>query len=128
MKIKHILSIVGLNIILWGSGFIVLSIYQNNTLLDFQNTVDLNIENSNNITNKAINNSIEKTNQILDKANNAIKEASEEKLLSEKEALTQQELTIKSKEKELETKSLYLLEQEKKNKAELDIAAEKVKE
>ena len=68
-------------------------------------------------------NSIEKTNQILDKANNAIKEASEEKLLSEKEALTQQELTIKSKEKELETKSLYLLEQEKKNKAELDIAA-----
>ena len=97
MKIKHILSIVGLNIILWGSGFIVLSIYQNNTLLDFQNTVDLNIENSNNITNKAINNSIEKTNQILDKANNAIKEASDEKLLSEKEVLNQQSLTIKSK-------------------------------
>ena len=127
MKIKHILSIVGLNIILWGSGFIVLSIYQNNTLLDFQNVINLNIKNSNNRTDETINNTIEKTNQIINKANIAIKEANEEKLLSEKEALTQQELTIKSKEKELETKSLYLLEQEKKNKAELDIAAEKSK-
>ena len=97
MKIKHILSIVGLNIILWGSGFIVLSIYQNNTLLDFQNVINLNIKNSNNRTDETINNTIEKTNQIINKANIAIKEANEEKLLSEKEALTQQELTIKSK-------------------------------
>ena len=127
MNIKQILSIVALNILLWGGGFVTLSIYQNNTLVDFQNVIDLNIENSNNRVDKTINNSIEKTNQIINDANNVIKEASEEKLLSEKEALYQQELTIKSKEKELETKSLYLIEQERKNQAKLEAAAEKAK-
>ena len=127
MNIKQILSIVALNILLWGGGFVAFSIYQNNTLVDFQNVIDLNIENSNNRVDKTINNSIEKTNQIINDANNVIKEASEEKLLSEKEALYQQELTIKSKEKELETKSLYLIEQESKNQAKLEAAAEKAK-
>ena len=47
--------------------------------------------------------------------------------MSEKEALYQQGLTIKSKEKELETKSLYLIEQEKNNNAKLEAAAEKEK-
>jgi len=130
---------------LWGFGFVVLSVYQDNMLLQFQNKMNLNIKNSNNRTDEAINNSIEKTNQILDKANNTIQKASEEtnqildkanntiqkaseeKLLSEKEALYQQELTIKSKEKELETKSLYLIEQERKNKAKLEAAVEKEK-
>ena len=44
MNIKQILSIVALNILLWGGGFVTLSIYQNNTLVDFQNVIDLNIE------------------------------------------------------------------------------------
>jgi len=127
MNKKNIFYIICINILLWGFGFVALSIYQDNMLLQYQNKMNLNIDNSNNRTDEAINNSIEKTNQILDKANNTIQKASDEKLLSEKEALYQQELTIKSKEKELETKSLYLIEQERKNKAKLEVAAEKTK-
>ena len=127
MNKKYILAIVSLNILLWISGFGVLSIYQGNTLLEFQNKIDLNIKNSNNRTSETINNSINKTNLAIEKSNNAIKKINEEKLLSEKEALYQQELTIKSKEKELETKSLYLIEQEKNNNAKLEAAAEKEK-
>tara|TARA_B100000809_G_scaffold239004_1_gene260211 strand:- start:195 stop:1490 length:1296 start_codon:yes stop_codon:yes gene_type:complete len=124
---KYILAIVSLNILLWVSGFGVLSIYQGNTLLEFQNKIDLNIKNSNNRTSETINNSINKTNLAIEKSNNAIKKINEEKLLSEKEALYQQGLTIKSKEKELETKSLYLIEQEKNNNAKLEAATEKEK-
>ena len=127
MNKKYILAIVSLNILLWVSGFGVLSIYQGNTLLEFQNKIDLNIKNSNNHTSETINNSIDKTNLAIEKSNNAIKKINEEKLLSEKEALYQQGLTIKSKEKELETKSLYLIEQEKNNNAKLEAAAEKEK-
>jgi len=124
---KYILAIVSLNILLWVSGFGMLSIYQGNTLLEFQNKIDLNIKNSNNRTSETINNSIDKTNLAIEKSNNTIKKINEEKLLSEKEALYQQGLTIKSKEKELETKSLYLIEQGKKNNAKLEAAAEKEK-
>ena len=127
MNKKYILAIVSLNILLWVSGFGVLSIYQGNTLLEFQNKIDLNIKNSNNRTSETINNSIDKTNLAIEKSNNTIKKINEEKLLSEKEALYQQGLTIKSKEKELETKSLYLIEQEKNNNAKLEAAAEKEK-
>ena len=127
MNKKYILAIVSLNILLWVSGFAVLSIYQGNTLLEFQNKIDLNIKNSNNRTSETINNSINKTNMALEKSNNAIKKINEEKLLSEKEALYQQGLTIKAKAKELETKSLYLIEQEKNNNAKLEAAAEKEK-
>ena len=127
MNKKYILAIVSLNILLWVSGFGVLSIYQGNTLLEFQNKIDLNIKNSNNRTSETINDSIDKTNLAIEKSNNAIKKINEEKLLSEKEALYQQGLTIKSKEKELETKSLYLIEQEKNNNAKLEAAAEKEK-
>ncbi len=127
MNKKYILAIVSLNILLWVSGFGVLSIYQGNTLLEFQNKIDLNIKNSNNRTSETINNSINKTNLAIEKSNNAIKKINEEKLLSEKEALYQQGLTIKSKEKELETKSLYLIEQEKNNNAKLEAATEKEK-
>ena len=127
MNKKYILAIVSLNILLWVSGFGVLSIYQSNTLLEFKNKIDLNIKNSNNRTSETINDSIDKTNLAIEKSNNAINKINEEKLLSEKEALYQQELTIKSKEKELETKSLYLIEQEKNNNAKLEAAAEKEK-
>ena len=127
MNKKYILAIVSLNILLWVSGFGVLSIYQSNTLLEFKNKIDLNIKNSNNRTSETINDSIDKTNLAIEKSNNAIKKINEEKLLSEKEALYQQGLTIKSKEKELETKSLYLIEQEKNNNAKLEAAAEKEK-
>ena len=127
MNKKYILAIVSLNILLWVSGFGVLSIYQGNTLLEFQNKIDLNIKNSNNRTSETINNSINKTNMAIEKSNNAIKKINEEKLLSEKEALYQQGLTIKAKAKELETKSLYLIEQEKNNNAKLEAAAEKEK-
>ena len=127
MNKKYILAIVSLNILLWVSGFGVLSIYQGNTLLEFQNKIDLNIKNSNNHTSETINNSIDKTNLAIEKSNNAIKKINEEKLLSEKEALYQQGLTIKAKAKELETKSLYLIEQEKNNNAKLEAAAEKEK-
>ena len=127
MNKKYILAIVSLNILLWVSGFGVLSIYQGNTLLEFQNKIDSNIKNSNNRTSETINNSINKTNLAIEKSNNTIKKINEEKLLSEKEALYQQGLTIKSKEKELETKSLYLIEQEKNNNAKLEAAAEKEK-
>ncbi|MQG07053.1 MAG: hypothetical protein FI681_04480, partial [SAR202 cluster bacterium] len=127
MNKKYILAIVSLNILLWVSSFGVLSIYQGNTLLEFQNIIDLNIKNSNNRTSETINDSIDKTNLAIEKSNNAIKKINEEKLLSEKEALYQQGLTIKSKEKELETKSLYLIEQEKNNNAKLEAAAEKEK-
>ena len=127
MNKKYILAIVSLNILLWVSGFGVLSIYQSNTLLEFKNKIDLNIKNSNNRTSETINDSIDKTNLAIEKSNNAINKINEEKLLSEKEALYQQGLTIKSKEKELETKSLYLIEQEKNNNAKLEAAAEKEK-
>ena len=127
MKIKQILSIIGLSVLLWSGGFVALAVYHDNTLLEFQNKIDLNIQDSNNRTDQAINNSIKKTDQIINEANNAIKEANQKKLLSQKEALTQQELTIKSKEKELETKSLYLTEQERKNKAKSEAAEEKEK-
>ena len=127
MNKKYILAIVSLNILLWVSGFGVLSIYQSNTLVEFKNKIDLNIKNSNNRTSETINDSIDKTNFAIEKSNNAINKINEEKLLSEKEALYQQELTIKSKEKELETKSLYLIEQEKNNNAKLEAAAEKEK-
>jgi len=124
---KYILAIVSLNILLWVSGFGLISIYQSNTLLEFQNRIDLNIKNSNNRTSETINDSIDKTNLAIEKSNNTIKKINEEKLLSEKEALYQQGLTIKSKEKELEAKSLYLIEQEKNNNAKLEAAAEKEK-
>jgi len=124
---KYILAIVSLNILLWVSGFGVLSIYQGNELLEFQNKIDLNIKNSNNRTSETINDSIDKTSLAIEKSNNAIKKINEEKLLSEREALYQKELTIKSKEKELEAKSLYLIEQEKNNNAKLEAAAEKEK-
>ena len=127
MNKKYILAIVSLNILFWVSGFGVLFIYQGNTLMEFQNKIDLNIKNSNNRTSEIINDSIDKTNLAIEKSNNAIKKINEEKLLSEKEALYQQGLTIKSKEKELETKSLYLIEQEKNNNAKLEAAAEKEK-
>ena len=127
MNKKYILAIVSLNILFWVSGFGVLFIYQGNTLMEFQNKIDLNIKNSNNRTSETINDSIDKTNLAIEKSNNAIKKINEEKLLSEKEALYQQGLTIKSKEKELETKSLYLIEQEKNNNAKLEAAAEKEK-
>ena len=127
MNKKYILAIVSLNILFWVSGFGVLFIYQGNTLMEFQNKIDLNIKNSNNRTSETINNSIDKTILAIEKSNNAIKKINEEKLLSEKEALYQQGLTIKSKEKELETKSLYLIEQEKNNNAKLEAAAEKEK-
>ena len=127
MNKKYILVIVSLNILLWVSGFGVLSLYQSNTLLEFNNKIDLNIKNSNNRTSETINDSIDKTNLAIEKSNNTIKRINEEKLLSEKEALYQQGLTIKSKEKELETKSLYLIEQEKNNNAKLETAAEKEK-
>ncbi len=127
MNKKYILAIVSLNIILWVSSFGVLSIYQGNTLLEFQNIIDLNIKNYNNRTSETINDSIDKKNLAIEKSNNAINKINEEKLLSEKEALYQQGLTIKSKEKELETKSLYLIEQEKNNNAKLEAAAEKEK-
>ena len=127
MNKKYILAIVSLNILLWVSGFGVLSIYQSNTLLEFKNKIDLNIKNSNNRTSETINDSIDKTTLAIEKSNNAINKINEEKLLSEKEALYQQGLTIKSKEKELEAKSLYLIEQEKNNNAKLEAAAEKEK-
>ena len=73
MNKKYILAIVSLNILLWVSGFGVLSIYQGNTLLEFQNKIDLNIKNSNNRTSETINDSIDKTNLAIEKSNNAIK-------------------------------------------------------
>ena len=71
MNKKNILAIVSLNILLWVSGFGVLSIYQGNTLLEFQNKIDSNIKNSNNRTSETINDSIDKTNLAIEKSNNA---------------------------------------------------------
>ena len=73
MNKKNILAIVSLNILLWVSGFGVLSIYQGNTLLEFQNKIDSNIKNSNNRTSETINDSIDKTNLAIEKSNNTIK-------------------------------------------------------
>ena len=78
MNKKYILAIVSLNILLWVSSFGVLSIYQGNTLLEFQNIIDLNIKNSNNRTSETINDSIDKTNLAIEKSNNAIKKINEE--------------------------------------------------
>ena len=65
MKIKQILSILGLSVLLWSGGFVALAVYHDNTLLEFQNKIDLNIQDSNNRTDQAINNSIKKTDQII---------------------------------------------------------------
>ena len=54
MSKKNIFYILCINILLWGFGFVVLSVYQDNMLLQYQNKMNLNIENSNNRTDEAM--------------------------------------------------------------------------